>query len=104
LPAASVWMAAAGGISGVVLIQRPHFAEGNFALLLALVSSFFSAVAMIGLHKLQQLDVRAIVVHFSAVGVVFCLASFVLFEHQHGFRQVLDARADLMLLGVGLSA
>jgi drug/metabolite transporter (DMT)-like permease len=104
LPGASVWLAVASGVSGVALVQQPHFAAGNLALLLALASSFFSAVAMIGLHRLQRLDVRAIVVHFSAVGLVFCLASFALFEHTHDFATVLSGGTGLMLLGVGLSA
>jgi drug/metabolite transporter (DMT)-like permease len=103
-PAPGVWLAVLSGVAGVVFIQQPHFAEGNFAVLLALVSSFFTAVAMIGLHRLQELDVRAIVVHFSAVGLLFCLASFVLFEHKHAVGQVVVGSTALMLLGVGVCA
>jgi drug/metabolite transporter (DMT)-like permease len=104
LPPPSVWLAVVSGVCGVVLIQQPHFAEGNFASLLALVSSFFTAVAMIGLHRLRQLDVRAIVVHFSGVGLLFCLASFALFDHSGEFYAVLDGGTSLLLLGVGVSA
>jgi drug/metabolite transporter (DMT)-like permease len=103
-PAPSVWLAVLSGVAGVVLIQQPHFAEGNFAVLLALASSFFTAVAMIGLHRLQELDVRAIVVHFSAVGLLFCLGSFVLFEHKHSLTDLLDGSTGLMLLAVGVCA
>ena len=104
MPEPSVWLAVLSGVAGVVLIQQPNFAEGNFASLLALASSFFSAVAMIGLHRLHQLDVRAIVVHFSGVGLIFCLASFLLFDHSRAFQGVLDGGTSLMLLGVGVSA
>ena len=63
-PPLSVWISVASGIVGVILIQQPHFAEGNFATLAALTSSFGSAVAMIGLHRLKGIDIRAIVAHF----------------------------------------
>jgi drug/metabolite transporter (DMT)-like permease len=104
VPAPSVWLAVASGVSGVVLVQHVHFIEGNFAALLALAASFFSAVAMIGLHRLQQLDVRAIVVHFSGVGMLFVLASFALFDRQRDFHVIWNTDTALMLLGVGVSA
>jgi len=103
-PSGRVWLAAASGVAGVILIQRPHFAAGNFASLVALGSSLSTAVAMIGLHRLHQIDVRAIVVHFSGVSSLFCLASLFLFERTTTPGVVLDERLVLMLLGVGLCA
>jgi drug/metabolite transporter (DMT)-like permease len=103
-PTWQVWLSVASGIAGVVLIQQPHLAEGNFATLAAIVSSFSSAVAMIGLHRLHRIDPRAIVVHFSAVSLVFVAASFVLFERSVPAGQLLDARTLGLLLGVGATA
>jgi drug/metabolite transporter (DMT)-like permease len=103
-PTGQVWLSVASGITGVALIQQPHFAEGNFASLLALVSSVSTAVAMLGLHRLQQIDIRAIVVHFSFVGLLFCVAAFFLFGHAPQPHEELDGDALLMLLGVGVTA
>jgi drug/metabolite transporter (DMT)-like permease len=103
-PAARVWIAVVSAMAGVALIQQPHFAEGNEAVLLALLSSLSTAVAMIGLNRLQGIDVRAIVVHFSAVSVLFCLAALgvqVLLGEPVVFPQ---GPALWMLLGVGLCA
>src|SRR5438093_7025097 len=81
VPAGRVWLAAACGVAGIILIQQPHFAEGNFASLVALASSVSTAFAMIGLHRLQGIDARAIVVHFSGVSLLFCVAALLLFDH-----------------------
>jgi drug/metabolite transporter (DMT)-like permease len=104
VPGRAVWIAAACALVGVALIQQPHLAEGNWASLVALASSFFTAVAMHGLHRLRGLDARAIVVHFSAVSVLFGVASFFLFEHSVPAHEVLAVPALLMLLGVGVTA
>lgn len=77
-PTGGVWASLVCSLAGIVLIQRPHFAEGNSALSLALVSSLTTAFAMLGLHRLKHIDPRAVVVHFSAVSLVFCLAAPVL--------------------------
>jgi drug/metabolite transporter (DMT)-like permease len=104
LPSFQVWLSVAGGITGVVLILQPHFAEGNLATLVALGCSFFTAVAMMGLHQLQGLDPRAIVVHFSAVAFLFCLAALALFDRQFSLDAVPDGGPFLLLLGLGITA
>jgi drug/metabolite transporter (DMT)-like permease len=103
-PGRAVWIASACALAGVALIQQPHLAEGNWASLVALASSFFTAVAMLGLHRLRGLDTRAIVVHFSAVSLLFGVASFFLFEHGVPAHEALAVPALLMLLGVGVTA
>lgn len=60
----------ASGIAGVFLIQRPHFAEADFATLTALLSSLSTAVAMLGLNKLKAIDPRAIVAHFAGTATI----------------------------------
>jgi drug/metabolite transporter (DMT)-like permease len=43
------------------------------------LSSFTSAIALIGLHRLKELDPRSIVVHFSVVSLLFCIVAAVVF-------------------------
>ncbi len=103
-PGWRVWIAVLSAVAGVTLIQQPHFAEGNFASLVALASSFTTAVAMLGLHKLHGVDHRAVVVHFSAVATLICGLVFLFVDP----GPVASGRAgpwDLALLaGVGLTA
>jgi drug/metabolite transporter (DMT)-like permease len=107
-PAGSVWLAAGCGVLGIVLIQRPFQHEPvsveNVAVLLALVSSFSTAVAMLGLHHLQEVDTSAIVVHFSSVAVLFCAAAFFVGGPVSHLGGVFQVRTLLGLLGVGLTA
>ena len=49
------------------------------AVLIALGSSLCTGFAMIGLHRLRDLDPRAIVVHFSATACLFSLGALFLF-------------------------
>ncbi|MBY0513639.1 MAG: DMT family transporter [Gemmataceae bacterium] len=65
------------GIVGVVLVEQPHLEAGNLGVFSALAAAVFTAVAMLGLHSLGDLDPRAIVVHFSAVATVVCGAALV---------------------------
>jgi len=103
-PSPRVWLSVASGIAGVILIQQPHFAEGNFASLIALGSSFFTAVAMIGLHRLAAVDPRAIVAHFSGVSVLFCIPTFFLFDRNNTTEETFSAQTALLLLCVGVTA
>jgi drug/metabolite transporter (DMT)-like permease len=103
-PSARVWLAVASGVLGVGLIQQPHVAEGSFALGIALGSSFLTAVAMIALHRLKGIDARAIVVHFSAVALLCCLACFGLFDWAPTSWEILSGPPLKLLLGVGVAA
>ena len=103
-PGWRVWAAVLSGAAGVILIQQPHFAEGNFASLVALASSLSTAVAMLGLHQLHGIDHRAVVVHFSGVSLLFCLAAFGLFGPGEAPREIPDGWGLVMLLGVGAAA
>jgi drug/metabolite transporter (DMT)-like permease len=66
-PAARDLAAVTCGVIGVALIERPRFGHDNVAALVALVSSLCAAVAMLGLHRLRDLDPRAVVAHFAGV-------------------------------------
>lgn len=104
VPSLSVWLAVASGTIGVVLMQQPQFAAGNFAALAALASSLFTAIAMIALNQLQEIDARTIIVHFSAVTLVVCTVSLFSFERQFEMGTDLEAVTLLLLLCVGVLA
>src|SRR3989442_322909 len=71
-PGLSVWIAAVCSLLGLGLIQGPHCQETGFAAGLALVSAFFSAIAMLALHRLSGVTHLAVVVHFSGVASLVC--------------------------------
>jgi len=101
-PSLDVWPAVFVGIIGVVLIQQPQFGGGHIAVAAALISSFTSAVALIGLHQVRELDPRAVVAHFSGVAMICCIGALFVFPTEHAF--VLEPRTAALLLGVGISA
>jgi len=104
-PPGPVWVAVASGVVGVYLIEEPRFAEGGLASMVALASSVFTAVALIALNRLGEIDARAIIVHFSGVAFVFCVASLFLFERSTAsLANIQDAESVFLLLGVGIAA
>ena len=103
-PAPSLWLALLCGVAGVALIQQPHLAEGSWATVVALLGSFFTAVAMLGLNKIKGVDHRAIVVHFSAVATVFAIVTLFVFDHGKPLENHFTTVSLLLLLGVGLMA
>src|SRR3954469_11990810 len=81
-PPSDVWPAVLIGIVGIVLIQSAEggqFIGGKAAVAAALISSVTSAVALIGLHKLRELDPRAVVAHFSAVALACTVGALFVF-------------------------
>jgi drug/metabolite transporter (DMT)-like permease len=67
-------VAVAFGVAGVVLIERPRLGHDHVAALIALLSSVCAAVAMLGLHRLKDVDPRAVVAHFAGVASVMTAA------------------------------
>ena len=106
-PSAETWIAIGCGIFGVVLVQQPHFQQdedGKLAAILALVSSFSTAISMLGLHRLQDVDSRAIVAHFSSVSLAVCLAFLLFIPNTALESSQFDNRSIALLLGVGICA
>jgi len=109
-PSRETWIAIAVALVGVVLVQQPHFVvedgrnDGRLAAILALVSSVSTAISMLGLHRLQQVDPRAIVAHFSGVALVVCLVSLAIFPNTALASSHFDATSLWMMLGVGICA
>jgi drug/metabolite transporter (DMT)-like permease len=103
-PRWDAWLAIACGIAGVVLIKQPAVLHGEWALFAATAASFTTSLAMLGLHRLQHLDARSIVAHFSAVSVLFCLAAMWLLPLEHSHSALAEPRVLVLLLGVGVTA
>jgi drug/metabolite transporter (DMT)-like permease len=103
-PSIGVWLSVIAGLTGVVLIQPPSLSGETIAALVALAASFFTAVAMMGLHRLDGIDARAVVVHFSAVSLLFCTGSLFVFQRDPALPSVWEARTLWMLVGVGAAA
>src|SRR5262249_24574577 len=104
IPTVGIWFSVVCGVVGVVVIQQPHFAEGNFGTLAAFLASFCSAVAMLGLHRLSWIDPRAIVAHFSGVAMLVCFAACFVFPRKPETPHAWDNENILLLAGVGASA
>ena len=103
-PALKVWVAVGLGVAGVVLIARPHFEESRLAILVGIVSSFLTAVVMLGLNRLGSVDTRTIVTHFSLVATATCGIAVLLAGGSAlpGAAVLGNARSLSMLLGMGL--
>ncbi len=104
-PRKGVWIAVLTGVVGVGFVQQPQLAHGNYAVLVAVGGSFSIALAMIALHRLQDVDTRVVVFHFSMVAFAFALVTLVFFSNWTVSQAaMLNTRVVLMLLGVGGAA
>lgn len=103
-PSGRVWLAVLSAAAGVALVQQPELSGNTLALWVAFGASLATAVAMLGLHHLQDVAPGAVVVHFSAVSMAFCVAAFFVFPHSPSASLAIDSAALPLLLGVGLTA
>lgn len=101
-PARAEVLGVISGLLGVVLIQQPHRGGDRFAVVVALLSSVSSAVAMLGLHRLRGIDARAIVAHFAGVASVVA-GVWILLRRDVMTSRTLEPLTILMLLGVGVT-
>jgi drug/metabolite transporter (DMT)-like permease len=67
-------LAIVSGMLGVILIERPRLGHDQVAAMIALFSSFFAAIALLGLHRLKDIDPRAVVAHFAGVASLIAAA------------------------------
>lgn len=103
-PGVKVLVAVGVGVVGVALVEQPHFESGNLGVLAALAAAAFTAVAMLGLHSLSNLDPLAVVTHFSAVATAFCLAAALAGTLEHDPMRAAEPWVALELFGMGLAA
>jgi drug/metabolite transporter (DMT)-like permease len=89
------------GLTGVVLIERPDLDGDRVAALAAIGASVSTAVAMFGLHRLRNVDSRAVVAHFAAVGALVA-GVWSAFRPEARWEALLDPTTALLLLGVGI--
>ena len=100
----NIWTIIGIGLIGVVLIQQPQLAQGNFAVLAPLASSFLLAIVMIALHHTQGIDTRAVVLHFSIISTLTSLGVFLFSATRTTPLISTDLLTILMLLGTGAMA
>jgi drug/metabolite transporter (DMT)-like permease len=101
-PSFDVWPAVVVGLVGVVLIQQTPLGGEFGAVIAAMISSFTSAIALITLHKVREIDPRAIVVHFSGVALACCIVMLFTFERK--LPLAITPTTGAMLLGIGVFA
>ncbi|MDX1945836.1 MAG: DMT family transporter [Pirellulaceae bacterium] len=101
-PKFDVWPAAFVGVVGMLLIYQVNLEGDKIAMGAALLSAFTSAIALISLHKVREIDPRAIVAHFSGVALLGCVVAMFVFPREKSL--VLDLPTTLLLVGVGLFA
>jgi drug/metabolite transporter (DMT)-like permease len=104
-PRLVVWIAVAASVVGSVLISGPSGDSlDRVAVAAAFVSSFLSAVVVIGLNMLHRMPPQAIVIHFSAMATVFVLACMPNAGVTTSDFTSLSPTAIGLLLALGLSA
>ncbi len=101
-PSVAEALGVVSGLLGVVLIQRPDLSGDHLASFVALTGSVATAVAMLGLHRLKDVDARAVVAHFSGVACLVA-GSWLALRWEEGTIGVIrpDLATFAMLLGVG---
>jgi drug/metabolite transporter (DMT)-like permease len=108
-PSPGVWLAVAISVVGVIVVGQSQAETGDpgftvLSVTSALAAAFFTALAMLGLNRLKGVAPLAVVVHFSAVSTVVCLASAFAFERSTPGFPAIDGPLALLLIGVGATA
>jgi drug/metabolite transporter (DMT)-like permease len=99
-----VWFAIAIGLAGVILIQQPALAQGNFAILVPLGASLLVATVLISLHRLHDVDHRAVVFHLAVVSLFACTAAVLVSGFKTAPQIPHEPIAWFMLVSVGLAS
>lgn len=114
LPSRDTWLALTVSTVGMWLIYSSATGPASFsgehshylpqiALPLATLASMFSAVALIGLHRVKEIDSRAVVTHFSAVSTLLSLLLWLLMPVQ-SMNVEPDNGSLVRLVAVGVAA
>jgi drug/metabolite transporter (DMT)-like permease len=111
-PAARTWGALAVSCVGVWLVyfssvnlNQPSssFSQPQTAIPAAILASMLSGVALINLHRLKNIDARAIVTHFSAVATTCSFIVWLMLPASGEYQPVTNDGVT-RLIGVGLAA
>ena len=114
IPSRDTWMALSVSTVGMWLIYASASGPATFsnehshylpqvAIPLASLASMFSAVALIGLHRVKELDPRAVVAHFSAVSTLLSLILW-LYMPMQTMSDERDNGSLARLVAVGVAA
>jgi drug/metabolite transporter (DMT)-like permease len=102
-PSGTVWLSILSSVAGVALLQGGELQEKNYSALIVVGVSLFTAVAMMGLNQLKDIDPRAVVVHFSGTALVVSTGCLFFF----GWETPKDEFTPLHLaelIGIGVTA
>lgn len=113
MPSITTWLALMVSMAGMSLVFLATQSQGQFAhpshylpsasIAAAAVAAIFSGIALIGLHKVKQVEPSAVVAHFSAVSTIICLTLWFVLPSDVPVATV--ALSDwLLLLGVAVTA
>lgn len=108
-PTGAVWLSIVSSVVGVAAIRgadltsAENVASANYAALVVVAVSFFTALAMLGLNRLKAVDPRAVVVHFSGTALVFAVLAYFVFPVNEP-PEAFDVRHLIELIAIGLSA
>jgi drug/metabolite transporter (DMT)-like permease len=113
IPSTKTWFALAISCVGMWLVYSSSVGNGNplqngtynpqLAIPLAVLAGILSGVALINLHRVKDIDTRAVVAHFSAVSTALSLMVWLLIPVTPP-AILMDNSSIVRLLGVGLAA
>ena len=114
IPSRDTWLALSVSTLGMWLIYASATGPATFndehshylaqvAIPLAALASMFSAVALIGLHRVKELDPRAVVTHFSAVSTLLSLVLWLCTPMQ-SMSSESNSSSLVRLVAVGVAA
>ncbi|HVR84158.1 MAG TPA: DMT family transporter [Planctomycetota bacterium] len=101
-PSGKVWIAILTGAAGVVAISQPHFNHATLTLAVGILSAMCTAVVMLGLNKLSDVEPRAIVLHFAGVSTVIMGAVYLFSAPKASIGAFEDSRGLAMLVAMGV--
>lgn len=108
-PSRGVWVAVVISCLGVAIVGHAQSGEPGaefsvLSVLAAIAAALFTAFAMLGLNRIKGVAPMAVVVHFSAVSLLFCILSVFLFPKKTNAFAFNDTKLILLLLATGTTA
>ncbi len=113
VPSRDTWIALAVSTIGMWLVYSAAISDGTktpslhsmpqYAVPSGILAGLLSAVALIGLHKVKDVDSRAVVAHFSGVSTILSLMLWLVVPTP-GTWTMKTSTSDLRLLCVGITA
>jgi drug/metabolite transporter (DMT)-like permease len=114
IPSRDTWIALAVSTIGMWLVYSaaigsdPTKLHGlhsmpQYAIPSGIMAGLLSAVALIGLHKVKEVDTRAVVAHFSAVSTIISLFLWLVIPHSEAWLAT-DSTSPIRLTCVGVAA